>query len=64
MLIKELISIPESVRKGDFVLRLTEGVDKDHADRTIADYEVTPQLAKCFGEALALRLRHTQRTFG
>jgi hypothetical protein len=54
MLIKELISIPESVRKGDFVLRLTEGVDKDHADRTIADYEVTPQLAKCFGEALAL----------
>lgn len=54
MLIRELINIPESVRKGDFVLRLTEGVDKDNADRTLADYVVTPQLAKCFGEALSL----------
>ena len=53
-LIRDLINIPESVRKGDFVLRLTEGVSPEHAARTLADYEVTPQLAKCFTEALSL----------
>ena len=54
MLMKDLITIPESVRKGDFVLRLTEGVDKEHADRTLAEYVVTPQLARCFDDALGL----------
>ena len=50
-LIKELIEIPEHVQKGDFVLRLTEGVDR--AEETLRDYVVTPELKKCFDDALA-----------
>lgn len=50
-LIKDLIEIPEHVQKGDFVLRLTEGVNCP--EETIGLYEATPQLTKCFGEALA-----------
>ncbi len=49
-LIKELINIPEHVPKGDFVLKLTEGIQKSEA--TVKDYVVTPQLAKCFDDAL------------
>ncbi|OSM06737.1 hypothetical protein [Magnetofaba australis] len=50
-LIQELIDIPERVHKGDFVLRLTEGVD--HADQTLRNYVVTPQLRDCFDHAAA-----------
>ena len=50
--IKDLIDLPEQVNRGDFVLRLTEGVA--HPDATVADYVVTPQLEKCFDTALAL----------
>ncbi|MEV7005860.1 phage resistance protein [Streptosporangium sp. NPDC051022] len=49
-LLRDLIEIPERVHAGDFVLKLTEGVS--HADRTIRDYVVTPQLAETFDEAL------------
>lgn len=49
--LKELIHIPERVHHGDFVLRLTEGVA--HADDTLRDYVVTPQLAACFDNALS-----------
>ncbi len=49
-LIKDLISIPERVNKGDFVLRLTEGV-RDPG-QTLDSYVVTDQLAKCFDHAL------------
>lgn len=51
-LLKDLISIPERVHKGDFVLRLTEGI----ADRegTLRDYVVTEQLVRCFDQALSL----------
>ena len=49
-LIKELINIPEHVPKGDFVLKLTEGIQNPEA--TVKDYVVTPQLAKCFDDAL------------
>lgn len=35
-LIKDLIEIPERVQKGDFVLKLTEGVTR--ADATLRDY--------------------------
>ncbi|MGV0029259.1 hypothetical protein [Phormidesmis priestleyi] len=49
-LIKDLIHIPERVQKGDFVLRLTEGVTRP--DETLRDYVVTPELQECFDSAL------------
>jgi hypothetical protein len=49
-LIRDLIDIPEQVHRGDFVLRLTEGVA--HPRETMRDYVVTEQLARCFDEAL------------
>jgi hypothetical protein len=49
-LIKELIRIPERVHQGDFVLKLSEGVS--HAERTLRDYVVTPELARAFEQAL------------
>lgn len=49
-LLSELIDIPEQVHQGDFVLRLTEGVGR--ADETLDNYVVTPQLARCFNDAL------------
>src|SRR4051794_17085077 len=51
-LLRELIDIPEHVRKGDFVLRLSEGVI-DPAG-TLGEYVVTPELVKCFDQALDL----------
>ncbi|MGH9227962.1 MAG: phage resistance protein [Acidimicrobiales bacterium] len=53
-LIRELIDIPTQVRDGDFVLKLAEGVATDHAAATVASYEVTPQLAEAFNQALGL----------
>ena len=50
-LLKDLIEIPEQVQKGDFVLRLTEGVIR--ADETLRDYVVTPELQDCFDNALS-----------
>lgn len=50
-LIKELIEIPERVHKGDFVLRLTEGVER--ANETLRHYVVTPQLQQSFDHAIA-----------
>lgn len=49
-LLKDLILIPERVHQGDFVLKLSEGVT--HADQTLRDYVVTPQLVDAFGNAL------------
>lgn len=49
-LIRELISIPEQVHQGDFVLKLADGVT--HAEATLRDYVVTPQLNACFNDAL------------
>ena len=37
--IKELLDIPEQVQRGDFVLRLSEGVNR--AEETLRDYVVT-----------------------
>jgi hypothetical protein len=48
--IKDLISLPEHVHRGDFVLRLTEGIEKPA--ETLRDYVVTPQLVECFDDAL------------
>lgn len=52
-LIKELIEIPEKVQRGDFVLNLSQGLEGDAVHQTLAQYVVTPQLAKAFDEALA-----------
>jgi len=49
-LIKDLIEIPEQVQKGDFVLRLTEGVNQ--VEQTLKQYVVTPELKDCFDNAL------------
>jgi hypothetical protein len=49
-LIKDLIDIPERVQKGDFVLKLTEGVIRPEV--TLKDYVVTPELKDCFDNAL------------
>ncbi|MGV3722759.1 MAG: phage resistance protein, partial [Actinomycetota bacterium] len=65
-LIKELIEIPERVQRGDFVLKLAEGVT--HAEATLRDYVVTPELRECFGNALsfiqsALQSRTSKATY-
>lgn len=49
--IKDLIDIPEQVQRGDFVLRLAEGVTR--AEETLRDYVVTPELQACFDNALS-----------
>ncbi len=49
-LLRDLIHIPERVHQGDFVLKLSEGVT--HAEATLRDYVVTPQLVDCFDNAL------------
>lgn len=50
-LIKDLIEIPERLQKGDFVLKLTEGVTR--AEATLKNYVVTPELKDCFDNALS-----------
>lgn len=49
--IKELISLPEKVFRGDFVLNLAAGVENPKA--TVDTYVVTEQLVECFNDALA-----------
>ena len=53
-LLKDLIPIPEHVHKGDFVLKLTEGVTDERAQATLQHYVVTPQLVECFDACLRL----------
>jgi hypothetical protein len=53
-LLKDLITIPEFVAKGDFVLKLTEGTDPAKVKATLESYVVTKQLAACFDESLKL----------
>ena len=53
MLLRGLLDLPDQVRKGDFVLNLADGVGA-HAAETVRDYVETPQLVKCFDEALGL----------
>ena len=50
--IADIFDIPERVHQGDFVLRLTEGVNRP--DETLRNYVVTPQLVVCFDQALSL----------
>ncbi|WP_200236884.1 phage resistance protein [Thiohalocapsa halophila] len=51
-LIKDLIPIPERVQRNDFVLNLAHGLEPEAVAQTLADYVVTPQLARCFEDAL------------
>src|SRR5215467_3542001 len=44
-LLRDLITIPESVSEGDFVVRASEGAD-------LVNYVVTDQLRECFRDAL------------
>ena len=50
--IADVFDLPKRVHQGDFVLRLSEGVER--AGQTLSDYVVTPQLARCFDDALSL----------
>ena len=51
-LISELLDLPERVRKGDFVLNLSKGVNEPQ--KTLERYVVTPQLVECFNDSLSL----------
>ncbi|MCI0393078.1 MAG: phage resistance protein [Acidobacteria bacterium] len=51
-LIKDLIDLPDRVHRGDFVLKLSDGVIRPQ--ETVANYVVTPQLVNCFDSALSL----------
>ncbi len=54
-LMKDLITIPEQVLKGDFVLKISEVVeDLSKTQQALKDYVVTPQLVKCFERSLEL----------
>lgn len=50
--IKDLIDIPDHVGRGDFVLRLSEGITDPEG--TVRHYRVTPQLVECFDQAFNL----------
>lgn len=50
--VRDLFELPDQVRKGDFVLKLTEGIE--HPRETAATYVVTPALVGSFDRALRL----------
>lgn len=50
--LKDIIEIPQHIDKGQFVLRLSEGVSDDHVRATVDSYVVTRQLRGCFDDAL------------
>jgi hypothetical protein len=50
--VRDLFHLPEQIRKGDFVLKLAEGVDNPRT--TAESYVVTPRLAQAFDAALTL----------
>lgn len=50
--VHDLLSLPDSVRKGDFVQELTGGIA--HPDRTVADYAITPKIVQTFQHALSI----------
>ncbi len=50
--LREIFDLPEHVGAGDFVLKLTEGLSAPA--ETVRQYVVTPQLVKCFDQALGV----------
>lgn len=51
-LVKDLFVRPSAVRRGDFVLKLAEGVE--HPESTITSYVITPALTDALHQALGL----------
>ena len=49
--LKDLLDIPKQVNKGDFVLKLTEGISEEQAAQTLESYVVTDSLESNFLEA-------------
>lgn len=52
MLIRDVLDLPNQVRKGDFVLVLSEGIRKP--EDTVASYAITPSLVHAFDSALSV----------
>lgn len=50
--LRQIFDLPDQVRQGDFVLRLTAGLQAPA--QTVHDYIATPQLVKCFDQALGV----------
>ena len=50
--LRSLLQLPETVAKGHFVVRLTEGIE--HPEALLRDYAVTPDLAGTYDKSLAL----------
>jgi hypothetical protein len=50
--LREIFALPEHVGAGDFVLKLTDGLTAP--EETVRQYVVTPQLVKCFDQALGV----------
>ena len=50
--LRDIFDLPEQVHQGDFVLRLTDGLNAPA--ETVRDYVATPQLVKCFDQALGV----------
>src|SRR4051794_38874530 len=53
-LLRDVLAIPERAGAEDYVLRLTDSVERDHVAQTLAEYVVTPALAESFDQALGL----------
>jgi hypothetical protein len=51
-LIHDLLDLPPSVRKGDFVQALTDGIARP--EQTLADYAITPKIVQSFRDALSI----------
>lgn len=49
-LIRDLLNLPDQIRKGDFVLSLSEGVQ--NPEQTVAEYAITENLVDAFDRAL------------
>lgn len=52
MLIKDLINIPERIYANEFVIKLTEGIERP--EETLDQYVVTAQLKRQYERALSL----------
>jgi len=52
--LRDVIEIPTTAGAEDYVLRLTDGVDRDHLAATLDSYVVTPEIADAFDRALAI----------
>jgi hypothetical protein len=50
--LREIFDLPQRVGAGDFVLKLTDGLNAPA--ETVRQYVVTPQLVKCFEQALGV----------